>query len=157
LNAGRAETDDEHVFRLLYPGLRKFAAVVAPIEEDPDDLVQEALVKALELGGLSRVDNPGAYLRRTMTNLASNRRRQLGRGRAARRRLGARVRHDPVYPHDLALLDELAPLDRAVLYLLDVESWPAGEVAAMVGLSDNAVRLRASRARRHLRNTLRGE
>lgn len=131
--------------------------MVAPSEEDPDDMVQEALVKALELGGLSRLDNPGAYLRRTMTNLASNRRRQLGRGRRARRRLGGLARLDPVYPHDLAILDQLSPIDRAVLYLSDVEGWPAAEVATMVGLSDNAVRVRASRARRELRNTLRGE
>lgn len=157
MNAGRAESEDERVFRLLYPGLRKFAAVVAPLEEDPDDMVQEALVKALELGGLGRIDNPGAYLRRTMTNLASNRRRQLGRGRRARRRLGVQVRQYPVYPHDLAVLDQLGAVDRAIVYLFDVEGWSASDVAAMVGLSDNAVRVRASRARRELRRTLREE
>ena len=33
----------------LYPSLRAFASVVAPIEEDPNDLVQEALAKTLAM------------------------------------------------------------------------------------------------------------
>lgn len=39
----------------LYPALRSFASVVAPSEEDPNDLVQEALVRTLRGGPLSRL------------------------------------------------------------------------------------------------------
>ena len=34
----------------LYPHLRSFASVVAPAHEDPNDLVQEALSRALRRG-----------------------------------------------------------------------------------------------------------
>jgi DNA-directed RNA polymerase specialized sigma24 family protein len=36
---------DDELFRALYPGLRRFAAAVGPLEVDPDDLVQDALVR----------------------------------------------------------------------------------------------------------------
>lgn len=145
---------DERLFRELYPALRRFAAVVAPSEDDPDDLVQEALARTLARGPLVALDNPGAYLRRTITNLSSNRRRSLGRWRRARRRLDTPVASEPEYPSDLGLLDSLVPLDRAIVYLVDVERRSADEVAMMVDLSAGAVRSRASRARRQLRELL---
>ena len=63
--------DDDQLFARLYPSLRRFAAVVAPREIDPDDLLQEATARALRRGPLGRLDHPEAYLRRTMVNLAS--------------------------------------------------------------------------------------
>lgn len=145
---------DERLFRELYPGLRRFAAVVASSEDDPDDLVQEALARTLARGPLAALDNPGAYLRRTITNLSSNRRRSLGRWRRARRRLVVADDAMPAYPSDLGLLDSLEPLDRAIVYLVDIERRPAEEVALMVDLSAGAVRSRATRARRRLRELL---
>ena len=44
----------------LYPQLRSFASVVAPAGEDPNDLVQEALLRTLRTGPLSRLDHPKA-------------------------------------------------------------------------------------------------
>lgn len=149
---------DERLFRDLYPGLRRYAAVVAPLEDDPDDLVQEALARTLARGSLSTIDDPGAYLRRAITNLASNRRRSLGRRRRARLRLQADQAVDPSYPSDLDVLSALAPVDRAVLYLVDVERWSSDDVAAMLDLSNNAVRSRATRARKLVRREVeRGE
>lgn len=145
---------DERLFRELYPELRRFAAVVAPVEDDPDDLVQEALARTLAIGPLARLDNPGAYLRRTITNLSSNRRRTLGRWRRARRRLGPPGEAMPEYPSDLGWLDNLSALDRAIVFLIDVERRPADEVAVMVDLSAGAVRSRAMRARQQLRQML---
>jgi len=156
LDAHRAhDADDAQLFRELYPSLRRFAAVVGPIEDDPDDLVQEALVRALAGGPLSQLDHPAAYLRRAITNLASNRRRKLGRWRRARVRLVDRDVEDPHYPSDLAFLDGLQPLDRAVLYGVDVERRSSDEVAEELGLTSDAVRSRAKRARRKVRDMLR--
>ncbi len=146
--------DDRQVFAELYPHLRAFAAVVAPIEDDPDDLVQEALTRTLAAGPLVRLDNPRAYLCRAIANLASNRRRRLGTWRRVRRRLPTGDAVEPHYPSDLADLDHLEPLDRAVLYLADVEGETAGAIGALLGLTENAVRLRASRARRNLRGRM---
>jgi len=58
------------------------------------------------------------------------------------------------YPSDLSDLERLTPLDRAVLFLVEVEGRNFGEVAELTGISVNAARLRASRARRTLRQEL---
>ena len=75
--------DDEATFAGLYPRLRRLAAVAAPLEVDPDDLVQDALVRVLRRGPLADLDDPGAYLAKVIVNLASNSRRGLGRRRRA--------------------------------------------------------------------------
>ena len=66
----------ETVLSAVYPDLRRFAAVVADLDVDPDDLVQDALVAVLKKTSLERLDDPLAYLKRVVVNLsASNRRR----------------------------------------------------------------------------------
>ncbi|MGH9893820.1 MAG: RNA polymerase sigma factor [bacterium] len=140
----------------LYRALRRFAGVVGPIEVDPDDLVQEAWVRTLRVTSLSELDNPGAYLRRVIVNLASSHRRRFARRRTALSRWRATESHSvqPVYPSDIADLLRLRPKERAVLYLHDIEGYPFQEVAAMLGMSDTALRMMASRARRKLHDLL---
>ncbi len=58
-----ASDSETLLFRALYPKIRRFAAVCASVDDDPDDLVQEALARALHLGSLDRLDDPLAYLR----------------------------------------------------------------------------------------------
>lgn len=67
---------DRQTIERLYVPLRRFAAAVHPRGVDPDDLVQDALVKVLSRGGFADVSAPTAYLRRTILNLASNHRRR---------------------------------------------------------------------------------
>jgi DNA-directed RNA polymerase specialized sigma24 family protein len=110
-----------------------------------------------EGGDLGRFDSPMAYLRRVVVNLASDRRRSLGRRRRALGRIGATASVTAIYPSDISDLDRLEPIDRAVLYLGEVEGWPLAEVAELLDLSHDAVRLRASRARNRLRTELRDE
>ena len=50
-----------------------FAAVVGAVEMEPDDLVQDAVTRALVGGRLSRFDSPGAYLRRAIVNASLQR------------------------------------------------------------------------------------
>jgi DNA-directed RNA polymerase specialized sigma24 family protein len=150
-------SSDESAVASLYPALYRFAAAVCPGEVDPDDLVQEAFVRTLRAGPLDRYDNPGAYLRRAIVNLAANQRRGFGRGRRAVLRLVPPADVAPAYPSDLSELLRLAPDDRAVLYLVHVEGLPYGEAAEVLGCSEEAARSRASRARRRLRADLAGE
>lgn len=151
-----AETDEE-LFRALYVGLRRFAAVVGGSDDDPDDLVQDALVRVLRGGRLSRLDSPDAYLRRTIVNLAADRRRSWSRRRRAWSRLGLSSPRPAEFPSDLADLDQLTPLDRAVLYLTDVDGYSLVDVADHLELTHDAARLRASRARRRLRLAIENE
>jgi RNA polymerase sigma-70 factor (ECF subfamily) len=58
------------------------------------------------------------------------------------------------YPSDLSDLEWLKPRQRAVLYLAEVEGYPFSEVADLVGCSEPAARMAASRARKRLREAL---
>jgi len=143
--------------RPVYRGLRRFAAVVAPLEMEPDDLVQEAVVRLLASGRWSSVDDLGAYLRRTIVNLAANERRRLGRHRAAVKRGTAELVQFPTYPSDVTDLDRVEPVSRALLYLVEVEGLSISDAATIIGCSPVAARARLSRARKMLRAELEAE
>jgi DNA-directed RNA polymerase specialized sigma24 family protein len=145
-------SSDDVLFAVIYPALRRFAAVVRPVEIDADDLVQEALVRALSVHSLAEFDDPGAYLRTTMVRLASNHRRRLGRRHRALQRAAAATAVSVVeYPSDLDDLRRLSPPDRAVIFLSVVEGLAYDEIGAVLGCSAQAARTRASRALRRLR------
>jgi len=78
---------DPGIFVDLYPYLRRFAAVVGPMEVDPDDLVQDAIERTLKRQPLTTLENPRAYLSKTILNLASNHRRSMARARRSTTRL----------------------------------------------------------------------
>jgi RNA polymerase sigma-70 factor (ECF subfamily) len=138
-------------FAALYPGLRRFAAIVGPYEVDPDDLVQEALVRTLERGGFDNIDDPAAYLRTVIVRLASNERRSLGRRRRAVRRLAASSPSETPASDDLSALLALSPEDRALLYLTIIEGRSYRDASSILVASEEALRARASRALRRLR------
>lgn len=157
-NRGDPVTDDTEVFRRCYVKLRRFAAVVAPPDVEPEDLLQDALVAALRTRPLAELDNPEAYLRRVMLNQVSNhRRRTRVRWKAERLLKASRTEPEPVYPSDLAELMWLTPRQRAVLYLSEVEGYTFEEIADMVGCSAPAARMSASRARRRLKVAIEAE
>lgn len=140
----------------LYPSLRRFAAVVAPFDLEPDDLLQESLVHVLRRRALSELDEPAAYIRRVMVNLAASHCRQMGARRRALRRTApsSNLQDRPAYPSDLDELSALPPLERAALYLAVVEGYRFQEIGLMLGCSEAAARKSASRARAHLRLAL---
>jgi RNA polymerase sigma-70 factor (ECF subfamily) len=80
-----------------------------------------------------------------------------------RRRLAVRLRAEQPttatasYPSDLADLMHLRPVERAVLYLHDIEGMPFDEVAEATGIAVGHARVTASRARRRLRTLLEEE
>ena len=149
--------DDATVFAELYPGLRRFAAAVGPAEVDPDDLVQEAVARTLRQRRLTDLDDAGAYLRRTIANLASNHRRSLARWRTAMARLAPATPPPTEYASDLADLLRLDPSVRAVLYLVEVEGRSYRDAGDLLGVSEDAARTRAARGRRQLRTGIEGE
>jgi RNA polymerase sigma factor (sigma-70 family) len=144
------------LFNELYPRLRRFAAVVADRDVDPDDLVQEAVASYLRrFAGTSGADVPEAYLRVGVVGAARNHRRSAARRR--RREHGER----PVagatdsYPSDVvALLASTTSDERALLWLVDVEGQPISDAAQVVEISATAARARLSRVRRRLRKEL---
>ena len=145
--------DESRIFADCYPVLRRFAAVVGPDECDPDDLLQEAVARVLRHHRLDELDEPMAYLRRTVLNLASNERRGLAIRRRALSRLVPGWRTDE-YPSDLDDLRRLSAAERAVLYLSEVEGYRYAEIGRMLGCSEAAARKRAMKGRRRLYGAL---
>ena len=158
---GWRSPDMQQRVRDLYPALRRFAAAVGPADIDPDDLVQEALVKTMRAHAPDEIADLGAYVRAAVVRLRSNEKRRLGRLRRVITRLGTSPDASSVARDDGALeassggdidvLESLGERDRAAVYLSVVEGRSSEEVAAVIGGSAGAARTRVSRALRHLR------
>ena len=149
----RTDREEWRIVDELYPSLRRFAAVTAPWDMEPDDLLQDALVNVLKRHSLSELDHPAAYLRRTMINLATSHNRRMG-SRPRKLPLMAAAADSAAtsnYPSDLAELLRLPPRERAALYLAEVEGYRFDEIARMLDCSEAAARKGASRARKHLK------
>jgi RNA polymerase sigma factor (sigma-70 family) len=153
----RLTDEDEDLIRDLYPSLRRFAGIVRPPEVESDDLLHEALYRVLRRGSLTDIPYPAAYIRRTMSNLASNHRRSFGRRRRALFRLGPPEPEQPTYPSDLSDLLALPPRSRVVLYMRVIEGHSFPEIAEVVGCTETAARGVYARARRRLESEAREE
>ncbi len=145
---------NEDDFIELYPRLRRFGAVVGSREDDPDDLVQDALTRLLAVA--RQPDDPERYLRRTIVNLVVDRGRRKTRFAARAPKLAQDPARLDRYPSDFDVLDSIAPQERAVLWLADVEGWRFEEIAALFDKRPAAIRKQASRARAALRTHLEG-
>ncbi|HUP15634.1 MAG TPA: RNA polymerase sigma factor [Acidimicrobiia bacterium] len=154
LNRSSIDEMERELITSLYPSLRKIAAVAGSTDVEPDDLVQEALMRTLRKGPISDLDNPLAFLRKTIVNLASNQRRGLGRKRMAFGRLSVEEGWSPSYPADIQAILDLPPRQRAILYLVEVEDVPYAEAAEQLGMSTEAARAMANRARKRARAAL---
>lgn len=144
--------DDSEIFALVFPALRRFAAVVRPPDLDVDDLLQEALSRTLRATSLRDLDDPLVYLRRVVVNVASSHRRAFARSVSVRLRLrsapGFTSDH---YGSDLSELLRLPVSQRVVLYLNIVEGLTHDEVANHLSITAEASRARLSRGLRQLR------
>lgn len=145
---------DREVIRDLYPSLCRFAAIVAPPEIEPEDLVQESLYRALRRGGLAELEHPSAYLRRAILNQVSNQRRTAGRLRRALSRMNPEAGSNDCYPSDVQDLLRLPPQSRAVMFMREVEGRSYAEIAIAIGCREATARATATRARRRLRELL---
>ena len=144
--------DDSEVFAALHPALRRFAAVVRPPDVEADDLIQEALARALRQGRLDDLEDPLVYLRRVIFNIAASHRRSSIRHRALRQKAIGRLNAvDDAYPSDLSELMRVPTDQRAVMYLHIVEGMPHDEIGLALGISAEASRARLSRGLRRLR------
>ncbi len=151
------------VFEEERPRLRGLAYRMTGSLSDADDIVQESFARFLR-SGPEEIDSPPAWLTTVVTRLSIDRLRQRERRRETYR--GPWLPEPlvtPPGPEQLAelsesltlafliLLDELTPVERAVVVLADVFDVPFPEIATSVGRSPDACRQIASRARRRLR------
>jgi RNA polymerase sigma-70 factor (ECF subfamily) len=139
-------------FDVLYPRLRRFAAIVGDRDIEADDLVQEALSRYLRrFDGTGGADDPEAYLKVAIVGITSNHRRSMARRRRSLQQDSNEV-NVPEYPSDVwALLEPLSPDDRALMTLVDLEGEAIARAADVLGITVVAARGRLSRSRRRLR------
>ncbi len=158
-NSDGIDRSTDELIRRIYPSLRRFAAIAGSWSSEPDDLVQEALLRTLRSRRLVDLEFPEAYVRRAIVNIASNERRSDIRQDRRLQRVsgGASVNAEDTYPSDLADLYDLPAQSRAVLYLAEVENASHAEIAAMLGITEAHSRTVASRARQVLRARTEGE
>jgi RNA polymerase sigma-70 factor (TIGR02957 family) len=133
---------------------------------EAEDVVQEALLRvhrAREAG--ERIESPRAYVATVTTRLSidalrsARARRETYVGEWLPEPLVTDRADDPAAHAEMAdslslaflvLLESLSPEQRAVLLLRDVFDYGYGEIAEIVGKSEDNVRQLATRARRHV-------
>lgn len=154
---------------------------------DPSDVVQEALADAAQALPEYLRDRPlpfGAWLRQfAWDRLMKLHRQHLRTGRRSVRReerplmtlsddslqvLARRLQASDTAPHDAliraelrdrlqAALERLPTTDREILVMRNLEGLPVAEVAAVLGISEGAAKVRHLRALRRLRAILEEE
>lgn len=121
-------------------------------QDDAFDLVQEVLMKLWEMrSDLTNMNNLEAYAMRMTKNLALNRlNREQVKGRYVGQ-LEAPIQKEkyPALTRELILqlIDKLPEKQRLVMYLRDIEEYEIEDIAALIGIEENAIRVNLSRAR----------
>lgn len=144
--------------------VRRYARLVHRSSEDADDAVADGIARMLPRWRAGRIDDPTAYLRRSVANRAA--------GGWRRRLLGERKDHAaldwlPSPPDEAMQLAErdrtlravaqLPPRRRAVVALRFYDDLPLAEIADTLGVSIGTVKSQLSRALDQLRDELREE
>lgn len=159
----------EELVRATYVDSYTLAVRLTGDEEDARDVVQESYLRAYK--GLKRFRGDAQFttwLYRITANCAANQLNKRARHRhddlleGDATLLDTRAEHDPAGAADASdlrdrlkvALDELPPLLRAVVVLRDVYDLPHQAIAAELGISESAAKVRLHRARRKLRERL---
>jgi RNA polymerase sigma factor (sigma-70 family) len=147
---------DAEIYGKYADELVRFATVlVGP--DNAADVVSASVISAFRAPAWSDVTNPRAYLYRAVLNES----RMTARRDARRVRYEQRAAPRDVVeaaptprPEVFAAVAALSPRQRAVVYLTYWEDLDPGAAAALIGISDGAVRRHLARARKNLRGVL---
>ncbi len=160
------ERHQKRVFRLL---MRMLGS-----REEAEDVTQETFLSLHRHGRRFRGEARfSTFVYRVAANAALNRRRSLGRARtrkkkyAERQEAGEHLPYAPRDPEDATLgkqlsehvrdaLQTLSPSLRMPVVLYDIEGLAYGEIAEILGVAEGTIKSRIHRARRALRDELRG-
>ena len=150
------EVFEEHRGTLFGIAYRMLGSVA-----DAEDVVQEAWLRWD--GARADVDNPRAYLARTVTNLALN---HLSSAAVRREEYVGPWLPEPLVTEPdaaedveraesvslamLVVMETLSPLERAVFVLKEVFGFPYAEIARLLDRSETSVRQLGHRARSHV-------
>ena len=142
-------------------GLVRTAYLMVGDLHEAEDLVQETLFKvASKWPRVSAMENPVAYTRRILVNLALHGRSKRSRNRAELKATPpaetvATAAHLDIHDELFDALAALPPRQRAALVLRYFLDLPEAEVAAALGCSLGTVKSSTSRGLKRLEETLR--
>ena len=140
--------------------LLRLAYVLSGQRTDAQDVVQEALTRALERWDrVSRADDPYAYLRRMVVNANISRWRSTLRREVPHPEIAdARTIGDHADAHALWQACLSLPSDQSIAVILRYyEGLPYAEIAELVGCAEATARSRVARALSELRTELERE
>lgn len=151
----------------LIPAMRRYARALTHDHAAADDLVQDALERAISRWGQRRRDGDArTWLFAILHNLAISRLRQAARrGRhvtlddadVATLSTPAGQEHGVRHGELLRALDQLPEEQRSVLLLVSVEDLTYAQAAEVLGAPVGTVMSRLSRGRERLRRIMEGE
>ncbi|MDA8017071.1 MAG: sigma-70 family RNA polymerase sigma factor [Thermoanaerobaculia bacterium] len=140
--------------------LRRYLHRVCTDAGQVEDVFQEAYVRLINRRGLRRGPELKSYLFRTATNLLRDHWRRRERERSGLSEFFAVMRDREAAPSageavDLeSALSELAPRDRAMLWLAYVEGYAHRDIGEMLGVRPASVRVLLFRLRKRLAERL---
>jgi RNA polymerase sigma factor (sigma-70 family) len=146
---------DEEIYAKHADALVRFATgLVGPF--DAPDVVSDAVIRAMTSKNWPSVENPRAYLYRSVLNEARMHHRSTMRRRAREQRS---YRDEPsfipeVRPEVLEAVGRLSPRQRATVFLTYWEGLTPAEVAARLAVTEGSVKRHLARARHRLRGLL---
>src|SRR3954452_15965017 len=153
-------TDMDELFRANRRRLFSIAYRMLGTVTEAEDVVQEAFARYQRLDHAA-IDSPPAFLTTMVTRIAID---ELRSARAKRERYVGEWLPEPLVDDHaartevadslsmafLVLLESLSPVERAVFLLHEVFDYRYGEIAPIVGRSEEHCRQIAHRARRHV-------
>lgn len=139
------------LYRSIWPRIVRFAVLVTGSQADGEDLAQDAFVGLLRARA---VDNPEAYLRRSVLNAAINRGRRSTRERAYQRSLREEVVLPPEVDELWSLIKNLPARQRAALVLRYELDLSEREIAQLLGCRPGTVKSLTARALTQLREEM---
>ena len=151
---------DRRTFQVFYDEtsapLRRYLLRVCRDPAQAEDVFQESYVRLINRAGLRTGPELRSYLFRVATNLLRDDWRRRSREASGHLRLLGSLRGGAAKPASTETLDlesalkELAPRERAMLWLAHVEGYGHREIAEMLGLKAGSVRVLLFRSRKRL-------
>jgi RNA polymerase sigma-70 factor (ECF subfamily) len=156
---------DETTFQALYERmsspLRSYLRMLCRDSALADDLLQDTFLRFLRAEVPLLEDHQvKAYLYKTATSAANDHWRSAQRERSKTEAWAAEreVSGNPELSHDMErLFNSLDSRQQSLLWLAYVEGFSHSEIAALLGLKEQSVKVVLLRARRQLAETLRAE
>lgn len=144
----------EQVYRARFAELARLASLVSGDRSAAFDIVQDAFVQLYRRW--DKVDDPVAYLRRSVVNACHSNRRRIGRRDQAVTRLsaGAPLSHSLGADEMSDVLSTLPVRQRSAIVLRHYFGLPDAEIAIVIGCAPGTVASLVHRGLAHLREVI---